>query len=146
MISSFVFRISSLFKSKDPDHIRAGLWGEQVAEKFLKDKGYKILGRRVRIGHKDELDLVARHNNVLVFVEVKTRATEEFGRAFSAVNRNKQRNLSRAAVRYLMALKQKPEYHRFDVVEVIGHENENNPVIRHIENAFLLDKKYRLPW
>ncbi len=125
--------------------LRAGEWGERQAEKFLAQKGLKIL-RRVRFGKRDELDLVARAGNVLVFVEVKTRATEDFGRAISAVDAKKRKALSRAAVHYLRRLNPKPDYFRFDVVEVIGKEQGDPPEIRHIENVFTADARYTLPW
>lgn len=128
-----------------PIHLRTGLWGEKQAATFLEKKGYRILSRRLRIGLRDELDLVARSDDVLVFVEVKTRRTEEFGRAVSAVDRAKRHALSRAAVRYLKKLSG-PVCFRFDVVEVIGQEGAEAPVIRHIENAFPLDRCYALPW
>ncbi|MBU4198637.1 MAG: YraN family protein [Verrucomicrobia bacterium] len=123
----------------------AGRWGEAQAERFLKTKGYKILGRRVRVGDRDELDLVARDGESLVFVEVKTRHSEDFGRPAEAVDRHKRHYLSRAAVRYLKALKSPPVCFRFDVVEVIGVEGNPQPRIRHIENAFPLDRRYRIP-
>ena len=128
-----------------PFHLRAGVWGEDQAGDFLKARGYKILGRRVRIGVRDELDLVARQGEVLVFVEVKTRASEDFGRPIASVDRRKQHTLSRAAVRYLTKLKT-PVSFRFDVVEVVGREGDKAPLIRHIENAFQLDRCYSLPW
>jgi putative endonuclease len=123
-----------------------GVWGETVAGKTLARKGYRILGRRVRVGRRDELDLVARHERVLVFVEVKTRKREDFGRPVEAVNRAKQRHLSRAAIRYLARLRRKPEYFRFDVVEVIGAPGDAEPQVRHIENAFPLAPGYRITW
>jgi putative endonuclease len=128
-----------------PFHLRAGLWGEARAETHLGAKGYKTLGRRVRIGLRDELDLVMRHGDVLVFVEVKTRAAELFGRPVAAVDHKKRHAMSRAAVRYLMRLKQ-PAFFRFDIVEIVGREGEGDPTVRHIENAFQLDSRYRLPW
>ena len=128
-----------------PEHLRAGLWGEEQAERFLKKLGWRILGRRVRIG-RDELDLVARAGEVLVFVEVKTRGSEDFGRPFSAVDRGKRHSLSRAAVHYLKKLRERPAFFRFDVIEVIGAEEEGVPRIRHIENAFPLNKRYRIWW
>jgi putative endonuclease len=127
-------------------HIRSGVWGEQQAKRLLAGKGYRILGRRVRVGTRDELDLVARRQNVLVFVEVKTRAAETFGRPLSSVDRAKRHALSRAAIRYLKKLRQRPDYFRFDVVEVVGSPDGGDPVIRHIENAFTLDSQYRVPW
>ena len=83
------------------DHIATGKWGEKVAERLLKKTGYRILGRRVRIGTRDELDLVARDGQVLVFVEVKTRKAEDYGRPAAAVDRGKRHVMSRAATRYL---------------------------------------------
>lgn len=124
----------------------AGLWGEQQAERFLRRKGLHILGRRVRIGRRDEIDLIARHDRTLIFVEVKTRRGEEYGRPADAVDRAKKRAMSRAAVAYLKTLRYPAMYLRFDVIEVIGEERGASPTIRHIENAFPLDNRYRLPW
>ena len=128
-----------------PEHLRTGVWGEAEAERFLKKLGWRILGRRVRLG-RDELDLVARAGEVLVFIEVKTRVNEDFGRPASAVDRGKRHSLSRAAVRYLKKLRERPDYFRFDVVEVIGTAEEGTPRIRHIKNAFPLNKRYRIWW
>ena len=122
-----------------------GSWGEAQSERALRQKGYSILGRRVHVGRRDELDLIARDGAVLVFVEVKTRKTEAFGRPGAAVNHAKRHYLSRAAVRYLKHLHQRPNAFRFDIVEVIGTLNTPAPLIRHIENAFPLDRCYRVP-
>ena len=66
---------------------RAGAWGERLAADFLENKGYRILGRNVRFGSRCELDLVARSPapEALVFVEVKTRRNEDFGRPISGM-------------------------------------------------------------
>jgi putative endonuclease len=124
---------------------QSGLWGESQAERFLAGRGYKILGRRVRIGLRDELDLVARDRDVLVFVEVKTRKTETFGAPIAAVDRAKRHVMSRAAVRYLRRLKDPRVYFRFDVIEVIGQPGDPEPILRHIPNAFPLERRYSLP-
>ena len=124
------------------EHLKTGKWGEGLAEKMLRRKKYRILGRRVRVGVRDEIDLVARDHEVLVFVEVKTRKQEDYGRPITAVDRKKRHALSRAAVRYLKRLKIQPDAFRFDVVEVIGSLGDGYPVLRHIENAFQLDKHY----
>lgn len=129
-----------------PVHLKTGLWGEEIAAVFLKDNGFKILGQRVRIGTRDELDLVARDGAQLVFVEVKTRASEAFGRPLSAVDRNKRRTLSRGAIRYVRRLGNPRICFRFDVVEVIGSADADTPPrVRHIKNAFPLDRRYMLP-
>lgn len=130
-----------------PETHRAGAWGEQVAADFLKQNGYRILGRNVRFGSRSELDLVARDpgGGVLVFVEVKTRRSEAFGRPVSAVDRGKRRALGRAAHQYLRRLRDKPAHIRFDVVEVVGSPDGPPPVVRHIENAFSPGPGYRIP-
>lgn len=122
----------------------SGVWGETLAADYLKAKGWRILGVRVRLDRRDELDIVACDGEVLVFVEVKTRRNEAFGRPAAAVNREKRRVLCRAAMRYLKRLKQRDVYFRFDIVEVIGTCG-SDATIRHIENAFPLDKRYSLP-
>ena len=141
----------SLFRKQKParpESHRAGAWGEQLAAGFLEKRGYRILGKNVRFGSRCELDLVARSPapDALVFVEVKTRGTEAFGRPMSAVDRAKRRALGRAALRYLHRVKAKPARIRFDVVEVVGSPGDADPVVRHIENAFSLGPGYRLPW
>lgn len=131
-----------------PEAHRAGAWGEGLAADHLKNKGYRILGRNVRFGSRCELDIVARSPapDTMVFVEVKTRRSEDFGRPAAAVDRGKRRALGHAAVRYLQRLKARPERIRFDVIEVVGMPEAGAPVIRHIENAFSLGPGYRLPW
>ena len=128
------------------EHLETGKWGERTAARLLKKKGFKILGRRVTVGRRDEIDLVARDGKCLVFVEVKTRGSERFGRPAEAVDRAKRHTLSRAAVRYLQAAKAKPVNFRFDVVEIVGSPMDSDPLTRHIEDAFALDARYSLPW
>ena len=129
--------------SPQHDAQAAGRWGEEVAADFLARAGYRILGRRVRPDRRDEIDIVARKDESLVFVEVKTRTSEAFGRPFSAVDQAKRRALSRAAVRYLRQLNFPKLYYRFDTVEVIGTPVAP-PQVRHIENAFPFDRRLML--
>ncbi len=128
-------------RDSEAPHLKTGRIGEKQAEKFLKKSGLKIIARNVQVGY-DELDLIARQGDTLVFVEVKTRANEEFGRPAAAVNRAKRKKLSRAAMHFLKKRKLRPPYIRFDVVEVIG----DRPEIRHIQNAFQLEGGYRIWW
>ncbi len=125
-----------------PLHLLTGLWGEAQAAAYLQRQGLRILGKRVRLDARDEIDLLARHDATLVFVEVKTRRTEEFGRPIRAVDRRKRHTLCRAALRYMRRLREPPAAFRFDVVEVIGRPLRASPVIRHIENAFPLERRY----
>jgi putative endonuclease len=128
-------------KSSEASHLRTGRRGEAQAENFLKKAGLKIVARNVRVGY-DELDLIAKQGNTLIFVEVKTRANEDFGRPAAAVTRAKRKKLSRAAMHFLKKSKLRPPYIRFDVVEVIG----DKPEIRHIQNAFQFEGGYRIWW
>ncbi|VGO12739.1 hypothetical protein PDESU_01293 [Pontiella desulfatans] len=141
-------RIKDLLRKpvSEAAHLKSGRWGEQQAARLLKSKGWKIVGERVRVGKHDEIDIIAEDAPALVFVEVKTRKNETYGRPFSAVNTEKKKRLSRAAVAYLKKKKIKPDYIRFDVVEVIGEPDGDAPEIRHIENAFQLNSSYKLWW
>jgi len=127
------------------NHLERGLWGERQAERMLRRCKYRILGRRVRVGTRDEIDLVARKDDVLVFVEVKTRESEAFGRPADAVDRRKRHRMSRAAVRYMKRLRWPSINFRFDVVEVVGAPERGKADVRHIENAFTLDRRYFPP-
>lgn len=126
--------------------MRTGLWGESHAATHLRHQGYKVLGQRVRVGVRDEIDLIVRHGQTLVFVEVKTRADELWGRPVAAVDRKKRDRLARAALRYMMRLRTKPPYFRFDVVEVIGQEGADPEEIRHLQNVFGLPPGFKVPW
>lgn len=126
------------------DSHATGRWGEELAAGHLARQGYRILGRRVRTGSRDEIDIVAQRADTLVFVEVKTRRNEDFGRPFAAVDRLKRKAQCRAAVRYLRRAGFPTLFYRFDTVEVVGAPDAGKPVIRHIENAYAFDARYRL--
>jgi putative endonuclease len=122
-----------------------GEWGEDVAAGFLKENKYRIIGRNVRPERRGEIDIIARHNETLVFVEVKTRGDEDFGPPASAVDDNKRHALNRAAAAYLRKARYPDLYYRFDLIEVIGQPGDKQPEIRHIENAFPFEKRFRFP-
>ncbi len=124
----------------------SGEWGEKLAARFMRKLGYKVLGRNVRLGPRDELDVIVRQKDLLVFVEVKTRKSEAYGRPSDAVNTAKRRALSRAAVHYLRDCAYPNVYFRFDIIEIVGEPKQGTPTIRHIENAFTLDPRYTLPY
>lgn len=139
-------KLRERIRSGQPRHLRTGMWGEALAARHLGRKGYKILGQRVRVGSKDEIDLIARQGQTLVFIEVKTRANEMWGRPLAAVDRQKRDRLGRAAMRYMMRLRRKPPTFRFDVVEIVGQEGADPAEIRHVENVFGLPKGLKVPW
>lgn len=129
-------------RSGKRDRMQTGREGERLAASYLKKHGMKLIGRNIRVG-RDEIDLIARDDQTLVFIEVKTRADELFGRPAAAVDRAKQYRISRAASRYLRKNKLYPPYIRFDIVEVVG---DGPREIRHLRNAFTLQGGYRIGW
>lgn len=124
--------------SKGP--LALGAWGERVAAKELRRHGIKILYRNYRAPHGGEVDLICRHGDMLLFVEVKTRRTEKNFRPIDAVNRSKQALIKRGALSWLQLLGNPDISFRFDVIEVIATEPLE---IRWIESAFLLPDPFR---
>jgi len=112
-----------------------GIRGEQVAGRHLRRLGYKILSRGDRL-KPGELDLVALDGDTIVFVEVKTRQSDDAGHPAEAVDAAKQRRLTRLAVTFLKrhGLLESPA--RFDVVAVTWPESRRRPKIEHFKNAF----------
>src|SRR5882724_13295637 len=105
--------------SSQPQHLRRGAHGEKLASRFLRSRGYKILYRNFKGRSGGEIDLVCRDHDTLVFVEVKTRTREDFGRPLEAVNRQKQRWISLGGLAWLRLLGNPDILFRFDVVEVM---------------------------
>jgi putative endonuclease len=115
------------------EHNDLGKLGEEIAVKYLTDKGYEILERNWHNVHK-EVDIIAKDGRFLVIVEVKTRQTNAYGEPDIAVTRQKQRMLIAAANAYLFRNKLDLET-RFDIISIVF--NNGDPVIDHIEDAFL---------
>jgi putative endonuclease len=122
-------------------HLRRGALGEKLACRFLRRNGYKILYRNFKGRSGGEIDVVCRNNDTLVFVEVKTRGREDFGRPVEAVDREKQRRISRGALAWLRMLDNPDILFRFDVVEVVIADDAK-PHLELIKNAFPLSKPY----
>ncbi len=122
-----------------------GAWGEECAVTFLKANGFTVLGRNVRPDKRDEIDIVAQVGETLVFVEVKTRRREAFGRPMRAVDKDKRHALNRAAAAYLRKAKFPYLFYRFDVIEVLGQPEEGEPVIRHLDDAFPFEQRFKFP-
>src|ERR1700679_2883861 len=114
-------------------HSKIGIKGEQIAAKFLLNKGYIILHHNWRSGKK-EIDLIAHKDDVLVVVEIKTRTNFDFGFPEEAVNRKKQSFLKSAAAVFI---DNNPQYAiiRFDIVSILMDEHEVKEIV-HFEEAF----------
>ena len=134
-------RWRSRFSNSRPQHLRLGTRGEKLACQFLKRSGYKILYRNFRGRTGGEIDIVCRERDTLVFVEVKTRTREDFGRPFDAVDRDKRKRIARGGLAWLRLLDDPDILFRFDVVEVIIAEGQQ-PRFELIRNAFSLPEPY----
>ena len=114
-------------------HTKIGIKGEQIAAEFLQNKGYNIVNRNWRSGHK-EIDIVASKGDTLIFFEVKTRTSIDFGFPEEAVTRKKQQHLKFAAKDYMQ---HNPGffYIRFDIISIML-EGEEVKELLHFEEAF----------
>src|SRR5215471_11478498 len=135
-------RIKSWWRgSQRPLHLKYGILGERAAKKHLKRQGLKFLLANFR-SERGEVDLVFREHDCLVFVEVKTRSSEDWVRPAAAVNKERRQRLSRAALDYLRLLKNPQVKLRFDIVEVLL-ENGSVTEVRHLPNTFAMERPYR---
>ena len=134
-------RWRSRFSNSRPPHLRLGTRGEKLAGQFLKRNGYKILYRNFRGRTGGEIDIVCRERDTLVFVEVKTRTREDFGRPLDAIDRDKRKRISRGGLAWLRLLGDPDILFRFDVVEVIIAEGAE-PRLELLRNAFALSQPY----
>ncbi len=134
-------RFSRSKESFKSEHLRRGSLGEKLAGRFLRKNGYKILYRNFRGHSGGEIDIVCRDDDTLVFVEVKTRTREDFGRPVEAVGLQKQKRISRGALAWLRLLDNPDILFRFDVVEIIIAEGAK-PRFELIRNAFQLSAPY----
>ena len=129
------------FSHDSAAHLERGARGESIARQHLRRAGYKILYRNFRGRTGGELDIVCREGDTLVFVEVKTRGSEDFGRPFEAIRADQQRRISRGALAWLRMLDNPDILFRFDVVEVVMPER-GKPRVELIRHAFQLSAPY----
>jgi len=140
-IADLLSRWRNRFFRLPSPHLQLGARGENLACRFLKQNRYKILYRNFRGRTGGEIDVVCRDRDTLVFVEVKTRSRNDFGRPLDSVDREKQKRIARGGLAWLRLLDNPDILFRFDVVEVIMEEGK--PRIELIRNAFSLPEPYR---
>lgn len=116
-------------------HNELGKWGEDLAASYLEEQGYEILERDWKSGHHD-LDIVARDENTLVIVEVKTRRNRLFGDPEEAIDYKKRLSLQSAANHYVKSHRTKAPV-RIDVISIVGTIG-NTPEIDHIKDVALI--------
>ena len=121
--------------------VEIGKLGETIAAKYLKKNKYRIISRNVHVSH-NEIDIIAKNKNFIVFVEVKTRSTDQdlmltYGTPASAVDYKKKKRTVEAARVFLKDKKYSKLQPRFDVVEVYLDKYTHKQLhINYIENAF----------
>lgn len=123
-------------KKNGPEHLQVGIWGEELAIEYLREKGYVILDHDLRSGHRD-IDIIARQGDYIVFMEVKTRTNREFVDPLFAINHQKLKNLRMAISHYIKSRKINNPW-RFDVITIVGSMADSNPEINHIEDFPLI--------
>lgn len=143
---------SSLFKMNDsgkgrrkdsgsPRHIERGIEGEELAVRALKKKRYKIVERNFRTP-AGEIDIVARDGKCLVFAEVRTRGSVEFGLPQETIGAAKRKRLCTAARWYLQKKRIGDDSCRFDVVAIVMPGGGDKPRIEVIKDAFRPEKSW----
>lgn len=143
-----VIRFLLRWLGRPPRPDAAGDEGERLAADWLqRERGFQLVVRNWRnpADRREEIDLVCRDGEVLVFVEVKARAADALVPGYYAVTRRKKRILERAARTYLRSLRDRPRTFRFDIVE-IGLPTDGTPAaprILHFENVPLFPKHFR---
>lgn len=108
-----------------------GALGEKVAQEYLERLGYKKVAQNWHAGRYGEIDLIMIDGNELVFVEVKTRASADFGYPEQAVNIFKQKKLIGAAQAFLSQHPQLPTIPRFDVIAILLSTGNKITDIKH---------------
>jgi len=112
--------------------IETGFYGQDIAQKYLLDKGMTFLEANFR-SRQGEIDLVMRDGTYIVFVEVKYRRSLKYGLPREAISTNKQKKILQTA-RYYVSRSTSEHDYRFDAVEII--ETKEGTQVTHIENAF----------
>ena len=127
--------VDRMFFWKKSDTTTTGRLGEVFAAEYLVRHGYEILEKNYR-RQFGEVDIVARDRGTLVFVEVKTRHSHRYGTPVEAVDKRKQRQLSKIAQGYLLSCQLYDTAARFDVIGVTLDKNNQPAQIELIRDAF----------
>ncbi|MCB2292072.1 YraN family protein [Clostridium algoriphilum] len=112
-----------------------GALGEDISENYLRDLDYKILDKNFRC-KCGEIDLIAKYKGFICFIEVKSRYGINFGTPAEAVTSTKQHKIYKTAQFYILQKKLNNSNFRFDVIEVILNNANNDFNINHIKDAF----------
>jgi putative endonuclease len=111
----------------------SGKKGEEIAVKFLENKGYEVVARNYRI-KRQEIDIVVKHEDTYVFVEVKSRSSSDFGFPEDFISAQQEGRIRNAATHFLVEQNIDTKDIRFDIVSILVYENAIE--IEHFEDAF----------
>lgn len=111
-----------------------GKFGEELACRYLKEKGYKIIEQNYH-ARSGEIDIIAKFNDILVFIEVKTRTNLTFGQPEEAINYYKQQKLIKTAEYYLLKHHSLDQNYRIDFVAIEIDRQTKRAKIRHEESV-----------
>jgi len=111
-----------------------GRKGEKLAERFLRRKGHRVRARNYSCAY-GEIDLITQHKDTIVFVEVRSLSTDQYGLPWDVLKREKKERILRAARNYLYKYRLSKKPFRFDFIQMIIGKDDP-PRIEHIENAF----------
>jgi putative endonuclease len=134
-VDSGKVRIFASKTKKMAAHNELGKWGEDLAAEYLEKKGYTIVERDWKSGRRD-IDIIALDDDVVVFVEVKTRRNSLYGQPEEAVDYHKLQSLQQAINHYVRFKHIRQEI-RFDIISIVGTIG-TEPDIQHFQNVALL--------
>lgn len=125
-------------KEIDRQKIELGRKGEDIALKYLTEKGYELIARNYRFKRFGELDLIMKDGKYIVFVEVRTKKNTIYGTPLETVDYAKRRQISKMAQLYFVKEKiPEDTFARFDVIGIVLPDNAE-PKIDHIQDAFII--------
>lgn len=145
MLHRFIKEINRIVKAKPKvgsgKRGVLGAKGEKMAVKYLKkEKGCRVIDRNWRC-KRDEIDIVARDGEVVVFVEVRTRTDGDLRKGFKSVTNKKKEALGRVCRAYLRRMRHKPKHIRFDII-VVKFCQEGESTIQQYSNVPLFPKNF----
>jgi putative endonuclease len=114
-----------------------GRRGEALAATILQDNGWTILERNFRLGHK-EIDLVARRDRIVAFIEVKSRTAGGLGHPLEAITRAKRDEIRRVASAWVARHGRRSDLYRFDAIAIVYQSGGAPPLVEHLEDAWRL--------
>lgn len=113
---------------------KTGAAGEKFAAEYLEKAGYKILEKNFHYSRFSEIDIIAKEKDTIVFVEVKTRTTSNYGHPLEAITPKKLEHIFQTAQYYLQKTDEKYKNYRIDVISILGADKYE---LEHLKNISL---------